>query len=113
MPTRIPTFRTATTLRSFRQPDDRPNAYQRGYTDRRHQAWRIAVLTRDAWQCRQCGRVCADKREAHADHISPVVHGTGVCRDGRSRYDVDGGQCLCHSCHSRKTNSDQYAISQG
>jgi 5-methylcytosine-specific restriction endonuclease McrA len=61
------------------------------------------VLTRDAWQCQDCGRVCADRREAHADHVSPVVHGTDHCRDGRSRYDVAGGQCLCMGCHSRKT----------
>jgi hypothetical protein len=47
--------------------------------------------------------VCADRREAHADHVSPVVHGTEVCQDGRSRYDVAGGQCLCHACHNRKT----------
>ncbi len=85
----------------------RPNAYQRGYTDRRHQAWRIAVLTRDAWQCQSCSRVCANKREAHAHHTSEVVAGTEVCRDGRSRYDVSVGQCLCASCHSRKTAGEQ------
>jgi len=81
----------------------RPNAAARGYCDARHRAWRVAVLTRDAWQCQDCGRVCADKREAHADHVSPVMPGTEVCRDGRSRYDVAGGQCLCHACHNRKT----------
>lgn len=65
------------------------------------------MLTRDAWQCQHCGRVCADKREAHADHISPVVHGTESCRDGRSRYDLAGGQCLCASCHQAKTNREK------
>jgi 5-methylcytosine-specific restriction endonuclease McrA len=84
----------------------RPNAAARGYCDSRHKAWRLAVLTRDAWQCQDCGRVCADRREAHADHVSPVVHGTEVCRDGRSRYDVAGGRCLCVRCHSRKTNKE-------
>jgi 5-methylcytosine-specific restriction endonuclease McrA len=106
MPTRIPTH-TPPRLRSAQRADaERPNAYQRGYTDRRHQAWRIAVLTRDAWQCRSCGRVCSDKREAHADHVSPVVPGTDHCRDGRSRYDIEAGQCLCVSCHQRKTNDE-------
>ena len=108
MPTRIPVHRPPR-LRAGRKPEDRPNGYQRGYCDKRHFAWRIAVLTRDAWTCRHCGRVCGDKYEAHADHISPVVHGTEVCRDGRSRYDVDGGQCLCHSCHNRKTAGEMPA----
>jgi len=102
MPTRIPTYRPPR-LRSASIPEQRPNAAARGYCDKRHKAWRLAVLTRDAWQCQDCGRVCADKRQAHADHRSPVVHGTEVCQDGRSRYDVDGGQCLCHGCHNRKT----------
>jgi len=64
------------------------------------------VLTRDAWQCQHCHTLCASKREAHADHVSPVVHGTDVCRDGRSRYDVGSGQTLCASCHQRKTNDE-------
>jgi len=68
------------------------------------------VLTRDAWQCQDCGRVCADKREAHADHISPIVVGTDRCLNGQSRYDVSGGQCLCISCHSRKTSTDQHRL---
>ena len=84
----------------------RPNAYRRGYTDQRHQAWRLAVLTRDAWVCQACGTLCSHKRQAHADHRSPVVPGTEVCRDGRSRYDVAGGQCLCASCHQEKTNRE-------
>ena len=107
MPQRIPTHRPAR-LRTASIPvvEQRPNAAARGYCNARHKAWRLAVLTRDAWQCRACGRVCADKREAHADHVSPVVAGTDVCRDGRSRYDVAGGQCLCHSCHTKKTNSE-------
>ena len=75
MPTRIPTYRPPR-LRSASIPEQRPNAAARGY---------------------------CDKRQAHADHRSPVVHGTEVCQDGRSRYDVDGGQCLCHGCHNRKT----------
>jgi HNH endonuclease. len=64
------------------------------------------VLNRDAWVCRACGTLCSDKRQAHADHVSPVVPGTDACRDGRSRYDVAAGQCLCASCHQAKTNRE-------
>jgi 5-methylcytosine-specific restriction endonuclease McrA len=103
MPTRVPTHKPPRLRSASVVEVARPNAYQRGYTDKRHKAWRLAVLTRDAWQCQECGRVCSSKAEAHADHVSPVLHGTDYCRDGRSRYDVDGGQCLCHACHNMKT----------
>jgi 5-methylcytosine-specific restriction endonuclease McrA len=75
----------------------RPNAAARGYCDARHAAWRKAVLLRDGWACQSCGRVCGKKREAHADHIIPIAQRPDL------RYDVANGQCLCHSCHSRKT----------
>ena len=55
------------------------------------------MLLRDDYTCRECGRVCGKKREAHADHIIPVVQRLDL------RYAVENGQCLCHSCHSRKT----------
>jgi hypothetical protein len=86
--------------------EQRPNAAARGYCDRRHRAWRAAVLVRDDWTCRDCGRVCGAGREAHADHVSPVVAGSDMCRDGRSRYDIAGGQCLCVACHARKTKAE-------
>lgn len=106
MPQRIEMFRPARGTSKIRRMELRPNATARGYCDKRHRAWRLAVLIRDGYLCRDCGRACGSKREAHADHISPVVHGTDKCRDGRSRYDVAGGQCLCASCHQRKTNRE-------
>ncbi|NDE02722.1 MAG: hypothetical protein EBZ91_13525, partial [Gammaproteobacteria bacterium] len=109
LPERIPAFRPPR-VRSRPREEGRPNAYQRGYCDKTHRAWRLAVLTRDAWTCRQCGRVCSDHREAHADHVSPVVSGTDACADGRSRYDVDAGQCLCSACHQRKTNAEARGV---
>jgi len=54
------------------------------------------VLTRDAWTCRHCGRVCSDKREAQADHVLAISQ-------GGARYDVANGQVLCIACHARKT----------
>lgn len=98
MPSRIPAFRPPRVV--MRRREDRPNAYQRGYCSEAHKAWRLRVLTRDGWQCRACGRVCDDKREAHADHIVPIT-------EGGARYDVDNGQTLCVRCHGSKTRKEQ------
>ena len=84
----------------------RPNAYARGYTDKRHRAWRLAVLTRDAWQCRHCGVICGPPGPPpQADHVVPVSN-------GGERYDVDNGQTLCIRCHGRKTRREQNAGDQ-
>jgi|688.fasta_scaffold164647_4 5-methylcytosine-specific restriction endonuclease McrA len=101
MPSRIPTHKPAR-LPSARRRDDstRPSAAARGYCDKAHRAWRRAVLTRDGWQCRTCGRVCGGYREAQADHVVPVSQ-------GGDRYDVANGQCLCIACHGRKTRGEQ------
>ena len=105
MPTRIPPHKAhRLASRPRRDESARPNAAARGYCDKAHRAWRRAVLTRDAWQCRDCGRVCSGDREAHADHIVPVSA-------GGERYSVDNGQCLCASCHGRKTRGEQAAAS--
>lgn len=107
MPQRIPSHKPPR-IRAARRRDDsvRPSAAARGYCDRAHRAWRQAVLTRDAWQCRACGRVCSDRREAHADHIVPVAQ-------GGERYSIDNGQCLCVRCHGRKTRGEQQAAAAG
>ena len=60
------------------------------------------MLTRDAWTCRQCGRVCSGYREAHADHIVAIS-------DGGGRYDLANGQTLCQSCHGRKSAQELWA----
>ena len=97
MPTRIPIHRPLR-LVSRRKRDDtaRPSAAARGYCDKAHRAWRQAVLTRDAWTCRDCGRVCSDRKEAQADHVRPISK-------GGERYDLANGQTLCIVCHGRKT----------
>lgn len=58
-------------------------------------------MERDGYTCRDCGRVCGSKGEAHADHIIPVK----VRED--LRYEVHNGQCLCASCHTRKTQGER------
>ncbi len=61
------------------------------------------MLVRDGFACQSCGLVSPKN---HADHVVPILPGTDRCADGRSRYDVAGGQCLCASCHTRKTNAE-------
>lgn len=110
MPKRIPSLRVPTGPRVRRpRAESRPNAAARGYCDSRHRAWRLAVLRRDGWQCRDCGRICGGLREAQADHVSPVVVGTDHCANGASRYDVGNGQCLCLRCHAAKGRRERAA----
>ena len=99
MPSRIPAHRPPRLRARPRDDSNRPSAAARGYCDKAHRAWRQAVLTRDAWTCRDCGRVCDDHKEAQADHIVPIAA-------GGSRYDLANGQTLCISCHSRKTSAE-------
>ena len=72
----------------------RGSSWQRGY-DRRHQAWRRAVLARDRW-CVVCGDTATEadhwprsRRELVAAGLSPV--------------DPSCGRGLCKRCHSRAT----------
>jgi len=105
MPKRPERFRPIRLAQSALPPpvERRPNAYRRGYCDPRHASWRRAVLVRDNWTCVDCHRVCSEKGEAHADHVSPVVHGTDRCENGVSRYDIGNGACRCAACHGKKT----------
>jgi 5-methylcytosine-specific restriction protein A len=100
MPQRIEMWKPPRGTAKIRRLEARPNAYRRGYTDGRHRAWRLAVLERDGYICRDCGRVCGSKGEAHADHIIPVKVRSEL------RYEVDNGQCLCASCHQKKTSTE-------
>jgi 5-methylcytosine-specific restriction protein A len=78
-----------------RPPVERPNSYQRGYCDATWFATRKAVLLRDNWECRACGRVCGSYREAHCDHVVPKRLG--------GTDDLANLQTLCVRCHSAKT----------
>ena len=60
---------------------------------RRWQAVRRAVLDRDGWRCRACGRWGNE-----CDHVVPLH------RDpGQNPCDMDGLQTLCRGCHIAKT----------
>jgi 5-methylcytosine-specific restriction endonuclease McrA len=99
MPLRVPRYK-APRIKTFSRGEQRPNAAARGYCDAQHRAWRAAVLLADGFICRACGRVCGQKGEAHADHKIPVKVRPDL------RYEVSNGQCLCASCHQRKTNAE-------
>lgn len=57
------------------------------------------VLKRDLFTCVQCGALPLDMSELEADHIVPISA-------GGARYDLDNGQTLCVTCHSRKTQRE-------
>jgi 5-methylcytosine-specific restriction endonuclease McrA len=64
------------------------------FRDERYLRWRNAVLERDAYRCRRCGRRCKKlERGLAAHHIRPYA------TDVEARYDVDNGVTLCRSCH--------------
>jgi 5-methylcytosine-specific restriction endonuclease McrA len=101
VPTRIQLWRPPRPTGRIKRAESRPNAYRRGYCDKRHFAWRQAVLVRHNYICVDCNRLCANKRQAHADHIIPVKLRPDL------RYEVSNGACRCPGCHTRKTMSER------
>jgi len=104
MPQRIPAHRPLRLRSSRPKRDDtaRPNAAARGYCSAAWFKVRQAVLIRDAWACQDCGRVCADKREAHVDHITPKAQG--------GQDVMENLRTLCIRCHGRKTRQEHTTI---
>lgn len=74
------------------QAQARPTTAQRGY-DSVWRALRLMVLRREPL-CRRCGH-----EASQVDHIRPI-------RQGGARLDPENLQALCHSCHSRKTRTE-------
>jgi 5-methylcytosine-specific restriction endonuclease McrA len=64
-----------------------------------HKAWRKLVIDRAQGVCQTpgCGRI---ERRMFADHIVEL-------KDGGSGTDPANGQCLCGSCHTRKTTAER------
>lgn len=59
---------------------------------------RIRIATRDAFICKDCGRV-AYGRDGHADHIVPLEEG--------GSDDDENIVWRCSSCHGKKTRAEQ------
>ncbi|MEM9782352.1 MAG: HNH endonuclease signature motif containing protein [Pseudomonadota bacterium] len=64
--------------------------------DRRWPSLRLAALRRDGWCCVQCGA----RGRLEVDHIKPVRDAPDLA------FDLDNLQCLCPSCHARKTREE-------
>jgi 5-methylcytosine-specific restriction protein A len=92
MPQRPKTF--SSTIPNFKQKDNRPSAYARGY-DKRWAKIRQRILVRDLYTCQSCGEMLGGKGELHVDHIRPRADG-GTDEEWNL-------QTLCFRCHSRKT----------
>ncbi|MBV1864656.1 MAG: HNH endonuclease [Rhodobacteraceae bacterium] len=60
---------------------------------RRWKALRIQALDRDGWQCVKC----PERRRLEVDHIRPVKTHPELS------YTLANLQCLCGSCHAKKT----------
>ncbi|MDD9991492.1 MAG: HNH endonuclease signature motif containing protein [Rhodospirillales bacterium] len=55
---------------------------------------RLAVLARDDWTCRRCGRWGNE-----CDHVTPLDRGGAA-------YDMANCQTLCTGCHIEKTRAE-------
>lgn len=64
------------------------------FRDERYLRWRNAVLERDGYICRRCGRHCKKRERGLAAH-----HLSSYTTDVARRYDVENGVTLCRTCH--------------
>ena len=79
---------------------DRTEPWRRLYRSARWARLRMAVLTRDGFQCRRCGFVETDTSRLICDHI--VDH-----KGDEAKFWVgpDGLQTLCVGCHGAKART--------
>jgi 5-methylcytosine-specific restriction protein A len=69
------------------------------YATPEHRAWALAVKRRAGFCCEKCGEPA---RPLYADHIIEL-------QDGGDPLALSNGQCLCSSCHLRKTHREKMA----
>lgn len=70
--------------------------YKTGYYSSQYLEWRIKVFERDNYTCQKCGLNDGSYLTAH--HIKSFAHYPDL------RFDVNNGETLCESCHSKTDN---------
>lgn len=60
---------------------------------------RLAVLSRDNYRCRLCGKFPGRNRDLRIDHIKPVSEGGDL-------LSMDNLWTLCHPCNSGKSDKE-------
>lgn len=83
---------------SHRPASEHVSAAKRGY-GRPHRRWRELILARDLICCGWPAGVACWDPATQADHIIPIAK-------GGQPLDLDNGQGLCATHHSRKTRSE-------
>lgn len=79
--------------------DKRPNSYRRGY-DRRWQQVSKNFLSSHPF-CEECKKHGINNLATEVDHITPH-------RGNKELFwDETNWQALCHSCHSKKTSTEE------
>lgn len=67
-----------------------------------HEKWRKAVLDAAGWRCQSCG-----KRGGRGHNVRLFADHIKERRDGGDPLDPKNGQCLCGSCHTKKTGQER------
>jgi 5-methylcytosine-specific restriction endonuclease McrA len=105
MPDRMKVFRPIkATLKTVRQPEQRPTVAERGY-DARWQRYRLDVIRE--WvqthgpYCGDCGQALDFHRGTHVDHVNG--HNG---QDDPKFWALDNLRVLCVGCHTIKTNRE-------
>jgi len=88
--------RRGTILRGARHPKWKGGRPWERFRDPAYIRWRDAVLARDLYRCRNCGRQCRKHEKGLAAH-----HIQSYATAPALRLDLNNGITLCRSCHMR------------
>jgi hypothetical protein len=86
--------RRGTIVRGSRHPFWKGGRPWERFRDPAYVRWRNAVLARDGYRCRGCGRQCKKHEKGLAAH-----HIQSYASAPELRLDLDNGMTLCRRCH--------------
>lgn len=84
------------------------NWQKKFYRSKEWKQLREEVIKRDMNICQRCGKLILGKAECEVDHIKEITPQN--CRNLDIILNVNNLQCLCHNCHTFKTNLDKNAL---